>query len=485
MREADFYRRVVDDGPAATLVASGDGTVTYMNRRAVRVLGADFTGMRFASVFAAEHARSARAFLGEVAAAPADALVFFEGEAALAAGRLLYLHVVGANLLPDLEVAGLVLTVMDATELKRREEALSGRALTDDLTALPNRALLLDRLAELRRTRTGGALAFLDLDRFKMINDHYGHNVGDELLKICASRLLAACPDDATVGRMGGDEFVLLLPHLSLEQAAEVTRVACSAVGEPVELSGTTLTVSASAGVTAIDGPSAESVLREADSAMYAAKAGGRDTIVVAGPELATWAASRRDLAAHITALEVERRRLNEEVRTDALTRLPNRRALDDTLTHLREGVDVRSETSVLFVDIDHFGAYNKRHGDAAGDRMLQRVAGILHDACRAGDTAYRKGGEEFVIVLTDTALEEAVSAAGRVRAAVERAGLPHGGAPGTPLVTVTIGVAQWRADEPCDVAVDRAGTAAYHGKTAGLRNAVHVEPTLGHGQSG
>ncbi|MGB5345363.1 MAG: EAL domain-containing protein, partial [Woeseia sp.] len=164
-----------------------------------------------------------------------------------------------------------------------REEHLYQKAHYDDLTGLPNRQLLKERLTQcLARTRkqpASGAIIFIDLDRFKEVNDVFGHSVGDVLLRDAASRISAECPEFCTLARLGGDEFVVLMPSYS--ELAEVRNLAGALIERlslPFFLNGNDHILGASAGIALFpdDADTVELILRNADSAMYRAKAAGR-----------------------------------------------------------------------------------------------------------------------------------------------------------------------------------------------------------------
>ncbi len=158
----------------------------------------------------------------------------------------------------------------------------------DALTQLPNRALFSDRLKhELNRAkRQGGrfAIIFLDLDHFKPVNDKYGHAVGDQLLRQVADRLKAAVREADTVARIGGDEFVLLMPELSEEESVLglATKVQ-EALRAPFYVEGHDLPISCSIGVSVYpqDGDEADALTKSADESMYLAKQSGRNCIWV------------------------------------------------------------------------------------------------------------------------------------------------------------------------------------------------------------
>jgi len=168
-----------------------------------------------------------------------------------------------------------------------RVAELTRRALHDPLTGLPNRTLLEDRLAMAlagqRRTGTVLAVLFCDLDHFKVVNDSYGHDIGDDVLVTMAQRLVHAVRATDTVSRLGGDEFVVLCPDLaSQSELTDVVERILALLSAPMDLDGLELTVSGSVGVSfvgaGIDAPSSlADLLREADAAMYRAKARGRN----------------------------------------------------------------------------------------------------------------------------------------------------------------------------------------------------------------
>ncbi|NJD07137.1 MAG: diguanylate cyclase [Methylococcaceae bacterium] len=182
----------------------------------------------------------------------------------------------------------------DITDRVKAEEEVRRMAHHDNLTGLPNRLLLQDRLqrclARAQRDQTRVALLFLDLDRFKKINDSLGHDIGDELLKTTARRLLACVRESDTVARMGGDEFIIILPLIGfLRDAERVAQKILEAMEEPCLLADEPLTVSTSIGIAVYPdhGSTQQELFRSADMAMYQAKKAGRATYHVhsgAGP---------------------------------------------------------------------------------------------------------------------------------------------------------------------------------------------------------
>ena len=184
----------------------------------------------------------------------------------------------------DGTVAGLIGTITDITEQNRAEEQIRHMAHHDALTQLPNRMLLHDRIgqaiAQSQRNRDVLALLFIDLDRFKMVNDSLGHAVGDRLLQAVAERLAACMRVSDTIARIGGDEFVVLLCGLAQpEDARQVAQKVLDALAEPVTIDGHELNITPSIGICAYphDGDDVETLMRNADTAMYHAKQMGRN----------------------------------------------------------------------------------------------------------------------------------------------------------------------------------------------------------------
>ena len=169
--------------------------------------------------------------------------------------------------------------------IREGEDKLRMQANYDSLTKLPNRTLFMDRLSHAlsrgRRDRSQVAVLFLDLDRFKKVNDTLGHNAGDKLLQQAARRLTACVRETDTVARLGGDEFTVVLPDLHNTHNTElVARKMLQCLVEPFVIDGAEMLVTGSLGITVFpdDGEDAETLLKNADTAMYKSKEGGRNT---------------------------------------------------------------------------------------------------------------------------------------------------------------------------------------------------------------
>ena len=189
-------------------------------------------------------------------------------------------------------------TLADITQRKAAEDEIRHLAFYDPLTRLPNRRLLLDRLqqtlASSARSGRQGALLFLDLDKFKILNDTQGHDKGDLLLQQVAQRLSSCIREGDTVSRIGGDEFVVMLADLStlLEetaaQAETVGQKILATLSQPYDLGGHAHQSTASIGITLFSDHQSTplELLKQADLAMYEAKSAGRNTICFFAPEM-------------------------------------------------------------------------------------------------------------------------------------------------------------------------------------------------------
>lgn len=174
-----------------------------------------------------------------------------------------------------------------AIERKRAEDRIRYMAHHDTLTGLPNRSLLKDRLAQAilqtQRYNPWVSVAFIDLDNFKTINDSLGHTAGDELLLVVANRMIGCVRSTDTVVRLGGDEFVILLVDqlASPEKISATLQRIRAAIAEPINIDGRALYVTGSMGVATYpnDGQDPETLLMNADAAMYKAKEAGRDNV--------------------------------------------------------------------------------------------------------------------------------------------------------------------------------------------------------------
>ncbi len=205
-------------------------------------------------------------------------------------------------------------TALDITERRRQEQRIQELAFFDPLTGLPNRTLFSDRIdrciVEARRSGSGFAVLFLDLDNFKQVNDSLGHTQGDALLRQVSARLVKALREQDTISRLGGDEFVVLLPGVT--DPTHIAGIAARVLAElraPITLENFELSVTTSMGIGCFpqDGEDVETLIRNADTAMYAAKALGRDNFCFFTPAMNADAVRRLSLEAGLRrALERE-----------------------------------------------------------------------------------------------------------------------------------------------------------------------------------
>lgn len=194
------------------------------------------------------------------------------------------------------DLAEVLMRVHNMLEVRLLHEAarnyskmLEALALNDPLTGLANRRLLDDRmsmaLVHAHRNNSAMAVVYLDLDGFKQINDTLGHGAGDNLLKMVAGRLVETVRAEDTVARLGGDEFIIALWHVTgIDYAAMVTSRAIEAVSQPYDIEGNNVSITTSAGVSIYPdhGSDADTLMKNADQALYEAKAAGRNAYRIA-----------------------------------------------------------------------------------------------------------------------------------------------------------------------------------------------------------
>ncbi len=205
------------------------------------------------------------------------------------------------------EVVGTAGISRDITDRKRMEEEIRHMAQHDSLTGLPNRRMFIDilnlEIAQARRHESKLAVLFLDLDRFKDVNDTLGHEAGDRLLKVVAFRLRRAIRESDTVARIGGDEFNVVLSDLGrAEDASAIARKIVESMARPFSIAGHDLQVTASIGISIFpdDGTKVDMLLRYADIAMYHAKESGRNGFRFYNPSINVLSLQRMKLAGYL-----------------------------------------------------------------------------------------------------------------------------------------------------------------------------------------
>jgi diguanylate cyclase (GGDEF)-like protein/PAS domain S-box-containing protein len=290
-------RAIMDAVIDGIVTVAGDGTVESANPAAARIFGCsadELVGRAIHELLVDPGVREAERGSGrrsvDLAALPRHALLEMVGRRADGESFSIELSVT------ELDLHGrrtCILTVRDITARKAAEELVRYHATHDALTGLPNRVLFDDRLAgALKHTARKGdmlAVLFLDLDRFKIINDTLGHSIGDALLIALTRRLRACIRDEDTVARMGGDEFIFILRGLrGAEDAVKPAQKLLEAIRPPFHVHGHELYVTASIGISLYpgDGVGSDQLLKCADMALYRAKERGRNRLQLYNPTL-------------------------------------------------------------------------------------------------------------------------------------------------------------------------------------------------------
>ena len=285
-------RRVIEAAPMPLLIArESDQRLLYLNGKALEQLGVGFPAAleRPLSDFHADPA--IRAALGEQL--PRQGGVDdFEVHLRAENGRESWV-LLSARRVHYAGTECLLIALANIDDRKRVQEDMRRRALHDPLTGLPNRAMFLESLEralhKARRRSVQFSLLFVDLDRFKEVNDTMGHAAGDALLKTVAERLVTAVRQSDLVARLGGDEFVVLIEeHHGPEEVMIVAQKVLSMVERPVPVDWREAAVSASIGIASFpeDGDDIETLLANADTAMYQSKERGRNNFQFYSPEL-------------------------------------------------------------------------------------------------------------------------------------------------------------------------------------------------------
>jgi diguanylate cyclase (GGDEF)-like protein/PAS domain S-box-containing protein len=297
--ERDRAQGYLDIAGTMIVVLGADQRVSLANRRACEVLGwseEDLLGRNWFDTAVSETEReSVRDVFGRLIAGDMAGIENYENNIVTRSGaeRLVAWHntVLTGD---DGRITGTLSSGEDITDRRRAEKRVAHLAFHDQLTGLPNRAMLADRLAlAVDRARRGGGsagLLCLDLDDFKLVNDSLGHVVADELVAAVARRLEVATRHADVLTRGGGDEFFLLLPDLPREaerHGLATARRVVAAFQEPFEAAGAEFHVSASVGIALYprDAGDADELLRHADTAMYQAKRSARGSFTLYVPE--------------------------------------------------------------------------------------------------------------------------------------------------------------------------------------------------------
>ncbi len=305
-RREERFRALVQYGSDVILVINGGSRLTYASPSVTRVLGydpGDFSWFTPTCVHPEERETVTSAFR-DLASRP-GVVERLQARLRDCRGGYRWLEIDVTNRLDDPNVEGMVCNLRDFTDRKVAEVALERQAFYDQLTNLPNRPYFLERLERAQRVSQReariDAVLFCDVDRFKLVNDSLGHEIGDRLLVEVAARLLGCVRPGDMVGRFGGDEFTVLLEDIgSAGRAIAVAERIIGALEGPCVIDGRELTVKTSIGI-AMNESGHEApgeLLRRSDFAMYIAKDNGRGGWSLFDPEAAAVGVERLELEA-------------------------------------------------------------------------------------------------------------------------------------------------------------------------------------------
>jgi diguanylate cyclase (GGDEF)-like protein len=383
-------------------------------------------------------------------------------------------------------------------KLEQALKIINELAIRDDLTGSHNRRHLIKLIEQEkdRPSRLGSSfcLCLMDIDFFKRINDRYGHSAGDHVLKAFAETAQKYIRTTDSFGRYGGEEFLLMLPETSLDEAAALAERVRIGIEQLDFLDiNEEIAVTVSIGISEFrPGESISQTVARADQALYRAKSGGRNRVACYDHAPATAGANPESLtysgvdggALNATALpsgassdsdmENEKRsnsREAESLQYDALTGLLSRNFLYDRLSHaMTRAIRKRQLLATMILSINRFRELNDALGHEAGDLALVQVANCIKKCLRDSDTLSRWGGDEFIVILEDTADEKS---ARRVAKKI----LDHFSEPlvlnGTEcFVTLSIGIALFPSPE-CDIdaLLKKADIAMGRAKSSGDNN--------------
>jgi diguanylate cyclase (GGDEF)-like protein/PAS domain S-box-containing protein len=308
-RNVSQFRTLVHHATDLITVIDPTGTIVYQSPSVQRLVGhgpGDLMGSSYFDLIVEEDVEHVRLLVGDETTAP-ESTVTAEYRLRHDDGSSRHVESIVSNLIDDPTVNGLVLNTRDVTDRKILEEELAHQAFHDSLTGLSNRAVFHDRIdhALARSGRHGYRLAvfLLDLDGFKTINDSLGHDAGDQLLIAVAKRLEFQGRTSDTVARIGGDEFGILLEDDANEMRARaLADRALAAFAVPFDVQGREVFIRASIGIAlSVPGDSLpDELLRNADTAMYAAKAAGKARYEFFRPFMHTQALERFEVQADL-----------------------------------------------------------------------------------------------------------------------------------------------------------------------------------------
>jgi diguanylate cyclase (GGDEF)-like protein/PAS domain S-box-containing protein len=299
------FRQLIENASDIVSIIEPDGLIRYQSPSVERVLGwtpDEMVGKNLSEFVHPDDVDELRRLVGELLNSPGASTAvevrYYHSE-----GHWRSIEQVATNLTGQPGVRGILMNARDVTERREQQLKLDFLAHHDPLTNLPNRSVFDDRLhaaiAVALRTGTKLAVLFLDLDRFKNINDTLGHRVGDQLLVTVAHRLTSAIRDFDLVARWGGDEFTLLLPKISsTNDAIRASQRIIAALSAPIKSFDHEFYITGTIGISIYpnSGTDAETLVRNADTAMYRAKQGGKNYFQVYTADMNTGAVERLTL---------------------------------------------------------------------------------------------------------------------------------------------------------------------------------------------
>ncbi|CAN5444166.1 hypothetical protein BH09CHL1_BH09CHL1_02080 [soil metagenome] len=325
------FHSLVQNSSDVILIIDIQSKITYASPSVRRVFGVPedwFVGSDFLSWVHPDDYLQARSYFGEVFKVAGS---IRSTDFRMRDGRSSWrsVEIISNNLVDDSSVHGIVINARDISERKRAEEQLTYQAFHDSLTNLPNRNLFMDRLGRAvarseRHTHTGTAVLFIDLDRFKLVNDSLGHEVGDLLLREAGARISNCVRPGDMVARLGGDEFTVMLENVSgLDEPISAARRVISAFERPLIIQDREVFVDTSVGIAISMGHRSDpgELLRQADIAMYQAKEQGGQSFAVFDTAMGTTLLFRLELETDLRhAIERNELELNYQPEIDLRT---------------------------------------------------------------------------------------------------------------------------------------------------------------------